>query len=473
MHFDMLSSVIDELGSLLEGARIERVIQGKDDGALYLLFRKNRRNVTLLISPDRSLPRLHFVSGKPQSAGDPHPLVLNLRSRLIGARVAGVHLLNQDRIAELRLAKDSYEYRLIFELTGSSANLFLTDEELRIMACYYPVPASERSPRVLLPGARYIPPRKTTPPVALERVPDVEASRSPNRAAEMYYEHLVDLQRVAALRAEVRFSATKALARTERKRVALCADLLAVQREEEYRRKGELILANLQQLNIGMEHVDLSGYDGIPVSVQLDPRRTPSQNAELYFKKYKKAKAALPLVTARLRQAEEEVSYLQALLIELEHTTVGEALNSMRSELQDRGYAKQRAEARRKAIKGTASGVRTILFQGWEILVGRNSAGNDHLTTKLARPDDLWLHAEGLPGSHVLVRNPKRTDIPIDVLIKAASLAARSSKGKAAGKVPVTYTQARYVRKPKGAKPGLVVLSRRKTVMVRPDDSSK
>ena len=100
--------------------------------------------------------------------------------------------------------------------------------------------------------------------------------------------------------------------------------------------------------------------------------------------------------------------------------------------------------------------------------MGKSAAGNDHITTKLARPDDLWLHAEGMAGSHVLIRNPGRTEVPSGVLMKAASLAAYHSKGRSAGKVPVAYTRAKFVKKPKGAKPGLVTLSERKTVMATP-----
>ncbi|MGE5173283.1 MAG: NFACT family protein [Betaproteobacteria bacterium] len=472
MHFDILSSVVNELAALLGGARVDRVLQGKDDGVLYLLFRKNRKDLTLLLSCDRSLPRMHLVNRKPRSASEPHPLVLILRSRLVGARVVHVGLLNQDRIVEIRIAEGPREYRLIFELTGSSSNLFFTDGELRILSLYFPVPASEHAQRSLLPGTRYTLPQKKMRPAASKRVPLDDASRTPNRSAELYYEHLVDQQRVAALKAGVRSSVTKALARAERRRVALCADLQAVQEAEEYRRQGDLVLANLQHLKTGMKYVEITGYDGIPIPVQLDPKRTPSQNAELYFKKYKKAKAAFPLIRRRLHDVQEEVSYLRTLLIDLEHATDTDALGSMQSELQDRGYVKQGAGARRKTVREPASGIRTILVQGWEILVGRSAAGNDYLTTKLARPDDLWLHAEGLPGSHVLVRNPKKSDIPSHILIKAASLAAWNSKGKAADTVPVTYTRARFVRKPKGAKPGLVVLSQRKTLMVKPSDDS-
>jgi predicted ribosome quality control (RQC) complex YloA/Tae2 family protein len=101
--------------------------------------------------------------------------------------------------------------------------------------------------------------------------------------------------------------------------------------------------------------------------------------------------------------------------------------------------------------------------------VGKSAAGNDYITMKLARPDDLWLHAEGMPGSHVVVRNPGKRDIPDGVLKKAASLAAWYSKGKNSAKIPVAYTRAAYVKKPKGAAPGSVVLVERKTMMAVPE----
>src|SRR5512142_2676744 len=105
MRYDILAPVVEELSSLLTGARVERVLQG-EDGGLYLLFRKDRKNFTLLVSPDRSLPRLHLVSKKPRSASDPYPLVLNLRSRLPGSWLADITLLNDDRIVEFRFVKN-------------------------------------------------------------------------------------------------------------------------------------------------------------------------------------------------------------------------------------------------------------------------------------------------------------------------------------------------------------------------------
>jgi predicted ribosome quality control (RQC) complex YloA/Tae2 family protein len=469
MHYDILAPVVEELSSLLTGARMERVLQG-EDGGLYLLFRKERKNFTLLISPERSLPRLHLVSRKPRSAPDPHPLVLLLRSRLPGSRLTQVALLNDDRIVVLRFAGNDTEHHLIFELTGSSANLFFTDAELRILALYHPAGAPGQARRLLAPGARYVPPQKKNRTTSRTAVAADGLTLSPNEGAERYYESLAGRQHAAALRNELRSPLAKALKRAERRRAAIAADIHAAQLAETYRQKGDLILANLRKLKKGMETVELPGYDGVGIALTLDPKRTPQENAEAYFRKYKKAKSGLPVIEERLRRTEEEIADLESRIAGLEQARDGDFPLPVRPGARGASTAEQVPEEKRRKPASGASGIKRILYRGWEILVGANAAANDELTAKLARPDDLWLHAEGLPGSHVLVRNPLKTDVPPDILLKAATLAAMHSKGKTAGKVPVTYTFARFVRKPKGAKPGLVHLSRRRTLIVKPGD---
>ncbi len=469
MHIEILLPVVEELASLLEGARVDRVIQGKEDRGLYLFLRRNRENRILLISPQRSLPRLHLVSRKPQSSNDPHPLVLMLRSRLVGTRVAHVAVLNQDRVVEMQFSGDARSYFLIFELTGSSSNIFFIDGDRRIISSYHAVSASEHSRRLLLPGSLYVPPQKRESS-AVSRRALPEALSSSNKSAEEFYEHFIEQEEFSSLRAQIHSALKKAIARTERRYAALRKDLAAVQEAEDFRKKGDLILANLQHLKNGMESAELVRFDGAHAVVQLDPKRTPSQNAELYFKKYKKARNGYPLVRDRLGRTEEELSVLRSQEREVEKAADVHALLAVKGALERCGYADQRKEGRRLQVPKTIPGVRKIVFQGWEIIIGKSAAGNDYLTQSIARPDDLWLHAEGLPGSHVLVRNPRKSDIPQEILLHAASLAARHSKGRQSGKVPVTYTLARYVSKPKGAKPGLVVLSERKTIMVRPAD---
>jgi predicted ribosome quality control (RQC) complex YloA/Tae2 family protein len=177
------------------------------------------------------------------------------------------------------------------------------------------------------------------------------------------------------------------------------------------------------------------------------------------------------IIAARLRRSTEEASYLKSLVNDIEQARDVDALMSLRSELVAKGRLEKKQVVHKIIRPGTAfPAIRKIMFNGWEILVGKSAAGNDQLTMKIARPDDLWLHAEGMPGSHVIVRNPNAGTIPPDVLMKAAALAAFHSKGKNAGKVPVTYTRAGLVKKPKGAKPGLVTLQERKSLMVKPEE---
>lgn len=468
MHYEILEPVVEELSFLLIGARVERVLQG-EDGGLYLLFRKDRKNFALLLSPDRSLPRLHLVSRKPRSASDPHPLVLNLRSRLPGSRLTRIALLNDDRIVEFHFVRNDEEYHLFFELTGSSANFFFANADLRVLASYHTAPAHGQARRLLMPGVQYVlPPKKARIAHNGALVPD--GQESPNKTAESYYAGLAGHRHASVLRAELHSSLARALKKAERRRTAISEDLRAAHMAETYRQKGDLILANLGKLKTGMETVELSGYDGIRTLLALDARLTPKENAEAYFRKYKKARTGLPVIEERMRRTEEEIADIRARIAKLEQTGDGDLAQIEQPGIRGAPLAAEGGrELRRKPAAGV-SGIRKFMYRGWEILVGANAAANDELTMRLARPDDLWLHAEGLPGSQVLVRNPMKGDIPSEILLKAAGIAAMHSKGKTAGKVPVTYTYARFVKKPKGAKPGLVHLSRRRTVMAKPDD---
>ena len=175
------------------------------------------------------------------------------------------------------------------------------------------------------------------------------------------------------------------------------------------------------------------------------------------------------IIVRRIREADEEALLLKSLRDHLRDAGDMNDLATIRSELVAGGYIKKKGKEKIH-IEPTPLSYRKIVFHSWEILVGKGALGNDYITSKIAHADDLWLHAEGMPGSHVLVKNPhSAADIPVEVLLKAAALAAYYSKGRNADKVSVTYTRAKFVRKPKGAKPGLVMLMERKSIMVKPE----
>ncbi len=479
MNYTILSKVIEELSSLLPGARIDRVFEGAEK-EIIIIFRKAGKNYVLLISPDRSLPRVHLVVRKPAAAQGLHPFTQFLKSRMAGGRFMSIGLLNRDRVAEIRFTRDGAEYGLVFEIIRPGCSLVMTGDAGMILAVYHPATPEGRS-RPLAPGILYEPPEKKgthffdnnesdmenrTGGKAHERTGPVSA----NREAEVYYDGLLKQRRQEQSKNSLRGFIKKLFRRAERKWEAVSADQKAANAAEEYRRAGDLILANRNSLRAGISQADLADYDGSTVRVPLDPKRSPAGNAEQYFKKYKKAKSGRDIIAVRLRETGEEKLFFQSLLSDVEKAADEGELLSVQSKLLEKGYLRVDGKKKVKSDANAAhQAVRKILFQGWEIMVGKNSAGNDHITAKIAGADDLWLHAEGLPGSHVLVRNPEKRDIPAEVVKKAASLAAFYSKGRTAGKTAVTFTPARYVKKPKGAKPGLVTLSKRRTIMVEPE----
>lgn len=475
MDFDQFNAVVDELSGLIIHARVDRVYQGIQGGIHMVLHGQGSQHI-LLLAPDRAMPRMHLVTTKPASTDAPHGFVLLLRSRLPGMRVAGVRVLNSDRVAELRFARQDRTCALIFELFGSAANLILIDESSTILAVYHPVPISTHSERLLAPGAVYSPlvarvNRKTGMVNAKNTdQPDQGRDHSANREVELFYERLNEQKLSADLRTKLLSLLQKNLKKTDRRIASLSGDLASTGRAEEHRAAGEMILANLKHIAPGDTLVNLIGYDGRTLMVKLDPARSASDNAALYFKKYKKAKTGIMIIRKRLEDSEAEAALLQGIQSDLERAADVDALIAIRFKLEACGMIRPTGEGKKKTgIAPLAPTFRTIVYQGWKILVGKSAASNDHITMKLARPDDLWLHAEGMPGSHVLVGNPESRDIPPDVLLRAAGLAAHYSKGRGASKVPVTFTRAKFVHKPRGAKAGSVALSERKTIMVAPE----
>ncbi len=473
MDFQSLAAIIEEAAPLLSGARVNRVYES-ETGDIIILLRKERVDRCLLVAPDRSLPRVHLLSRKPPARTSLHGFTLFLKSRIAGGTIEAVRLLNNDRIVELLFECRGSGFRFLAELFGSSGNLIITDREGLIQNIYYPAAVSRSGVRLLMPGVRYLPPEQKTSQKDGTRTSGKtialtgERTDSPNRQAESFFQQVLERRTLEAHRANLLSTVRKTIRRTERKLAALEDDRGRAERAEDHRRAGDLILSNIARVHTGMNEAELEGPDGAMITIALDPRRSPAANAERYFKRYKKAKAGRSVIEKRAGDAVKELSFLRSLAVDLENASDENELARLRAKF-GRTDLLPAGKGTGKQTSATPSDpFRRIPYRGWEILVGRNARGNDYLTTKIARDGDLWLHAEGLPGSHVVVRNPHGRDIPSDVIERAASLAAHYSKGREAGKVPVTYTFARSVRKPKGAKPGLVALADRKTMMSVP-----
>ena len=258
--------------------------------------------------------------------------------------------------------------------------------------------------------------------------------------------------------------------KNEKKIEKLEATLKDAEQAEQFQRYGELLTANLYAAKKGMKEIEvLDYYDelGGTVTIPLDPRKTPSENAQKYFSKYQKAKNAVSVVVEQIEKAQEEVAYFDNLLQQVLSASPKD-LQEIREELVEGGYIRERQK--RSSKKGqNAKPVLDyfIASDGTDIIVGKNNKQNDYLTNKLAARDEIWLHTKDIPGSHVVIRSKEPTE---QTIIEAAMLAAYFSKARNSSSVPVDFTKVRHVKKPSGAKPGFVIYEQQQTVYVTPDE---
>ncbi|HZK18393.1 MAG TPA: NFACT RNA binding domain-containing protein [Clostridia bacterium] len=252
-------------------------------------------------------------------------------------------------------------------------------------------------------------------------------------------------------------------------------DFTKAEDAEKYREWGELVFANLHWLKAekGKQEIALDSLyaPGEEVVIHLDPSLEPVRNAEKFFKRYRKAKTTRKILGKRTAQTKQELDYLQSVEIAtLESTTLDE-LEEVKQELADGGYLKKEKRKAKKRL-GIPTPASYVSSDGFTVLLGKNNRQNDYLTLKMAGAEDIWLHTKDIPGAHVIIRRGSRgVEIPERTLVEAAQLAAYNSKAKLSQNVPVDYTRKKFVTKPKGAKPGMVIYRYHKTLTVNPKES--
>lgn len=264
-------------------------------------------------------------------------------------------------------------------------------------------------------------------------------------------------------------SVNTALDKMYLKKKRLSEDLLKAENSEDLRLYGELLTANIHLIKPGMKSVDVVNYyDGSTVTIPLDVKQSPAKNAQHYFKKYGKAKTAVKEKQIQLEENDGEIKYLESVLAFLENTDDVDEIESIRNELVETGYVRRRKQQGGfKEKKYKPAPHRYTLSNGMTVLVGKNNKENDYLTFNTAGTRDLWLHTKDIPGSHVIVQSSGQ-DLDEKAIFEAAAIAAYHSKARTSENVPVDYVPVKYVKKPAGAKPGMVIFTNNRTVWVNP-----
>jgi predicted ribosome quality control (RQC) complex YloA/Tae2 family protein len=468
MHQDLVRRVVEELRTTLSGRYLGKIFQLTP---LSFALDFGLRGSFLYLSVEPSSPRLYLIERRARDL-QKASIQLTYFGQLLRARTNGGALVSVakdpfDRIVRLTFRSEHNSFwRLVIQLTGRTANLFLLDELNRIVAVL-----RSQSPGQTNLGQTYLPPPA---PRHLD-AESVFISGSPSAYADAQFSALDNARafdsRAAAVRARLRAS----IQRQHKLKQNLQNDLINHGEPEEHKKIGDLLLANVATAVREGRRVVLTDYysDSTPeIELEIDENSSLQDEAARRFRLYTKAKHAREEVVGRLENVDREITRLESRTEDLERIIQQrdpEALENF-----DKSPAPAKAPKNRPASAAGKSipGVRRYLStDGYEIIVGRTARDNDNLTFRIANPNDLWMHAGDYPGSHVVVRNPTRKEIPHRTIIEAAQLAGKFSQASADAKVVIHYTERKFLAKPKGAAPGLVRLLRFRSITVEPKEA--
>ena len=286
-----------------------------------------------------------------------------------------------------------------------------------------------------------------------------------------FYEARERMERTRQRGADLIRSATTARDRLRRKLALQEKDYAATQNREQLRISGDLITANLYRMERGQTKLVCENYydeNCAEITIQLDPLLTPQQNAAKYYKRYTKAKTAEKYLREQMDIARRDLEYLESILEEIAEAETEQDFLDIRSEMRDAGFLRRQGKGKKEPKRVTKPReFRTT--SGLRVLVGRNNRQNDKLTMKDADHRDLWFHTQKIHGSHVILCTGGM-EVDDDTIVEAAKIAAWYSQARTSGNIPVDYTQVKHVKKPAGARPGMVIYHTCQTVNVTPEE---
>lgn len=296
---------------------------------------------------------------------------------------------------------------------------------------------------------------------------EIKKYTSISELIESFYANRDFAYRIGQKTQDLRKLITQNIERCIRKKDIQMQTLRSIKNRDELRLKGELLTANIYSIKKGMTTVELPNYyseNQELVAIELDSNKTPSENAQKYYKAYNKAKRTFEALKDQMKSNDEELAYLESVLTSVNNCTDEQDVKEIRRELREEGYVKKVKNQKDKSKKHSVP-LHFISQDGFDIYVGKNNIQNDELTLKFARPRDIWMHTKNIPGSHVIIVANGQT-IPDTTLNEGAMLSAFYSKAKNSSKVPVDYTEKKNVKKPNGSKPGFVIYETNKTAYI-------
>ncbi len=560
MAFDALSlSVLaEEFQTLLVGGKITKIYQPERDEIVLFVF--NKQTHKLLISANAGVNRIHITTMSTDNPKVAPTFCMLLRKHITNATITGVTQMAYERVLDFALTvSDDLGYKkdmhLVFELTGKTSNIILTDGNYIILDSIKHLPQDLDAKRIIMAGAKYnfflpqqkiapfdlprireylehcnLPLRKTLPEVLLgvsqatvneilcgidendhtiinhakvvDRIGEYQANlanKKPcvilkngtpvdvcpfdyksvkgervfyptlNEAHDNYYYLLDQAQRFNDKAKSVTTVVKNAISRTEKKLAAQRQSVLDAQNRELFRQYGDLILSNIWRIKPKQTSLTCENYfdDNNAVTIPLDEQLSPQQNANAYYKRYRKLKSAYEHNTLLVEENTKLLEYLHTIKQNLAFCADQDDLAQIRQELVDLGLIKEKRTNKKQAD----APMKPLCYDigGYLVYVGKNNMQNNHVTFKIARANDMWLHTQKIHSSHVVIVNDKGGEIPDDVLVTSAEICAYYSQAQQGSKIAVDYTLKSNIKKPSHAPLGFVVYNTYYTMLVDPD----
>ena len=471
LSLDDVNAVLTEMAPACVGGFIQKIQQPTPD-TIILFLRRPGRSLSILLSAHSQYGRVHILSQKVSSTQTPPSFCQYLRAHLSGAKIHRLAQTPQDRIVWFELKKSEHVFFLVVALIGRSANIFVLDDKTTVLRSLKASRQLVGQPFTLvpcpwtteIPRESFLPIQDTDEmrfPVS-ERIESSHSVSERNACIEdQRHQQIVHLR--------------KHIKKLQRRITKLTQDFEKVGAYREYGRYGELLKSHVSTLRKGQDQITVVDYfdERLPeLTLPLNPEKDGPENLKDYFAKHGKFAGAQKNLVPRLEETKNELGKLQNELQELESGKM-----TASSEQEDDQRAAQSVpppqDPQRSGLKRqTAIPYRQFYSQdGQAILVGKTAKDNDAVTFKVSKPDDLWLHARGTPGSHVVIKLEKKQQVPPETLKDAATLALFYSDLRKSGKGEVIYTLRKNVRKPKGAKPGAVTVTQEKSLWVFVDQA--
>jgi predicted ribosome quality control (RQC) complex YloA/Tae2 family protein len=474
MDQDTLRKVVDELRGLLPGKFLGRIFQLSSYSLVIDFGLKGAGH--LFISCEPASPRLYLTQRKTrdlQRQSIPTGAFAQaLKTSLFNGKLVSIEQDEQERIVRFLFSVETelgdIEPRvLVAQLTGRSTNTFLLNADGRIIYRLREIKGDGQQV-----GEEYEPPRQMKTG-SRETPIDIGEGTSPSKAVEEHYSRLESKQAFEATVKQLSSTVRREISKAKKLKANLLKDLAAHGNPDEHKRLGELLMGNVGTAKRSGSKVALKDYyaDGMPtIELEVEENKSLQEAAGEYFSRYTKSKRAVEELGKRLSGIEKTLAQLSEKQQRLEEA-IASGDEALLSELAPAKTAATTTR-RKKSAPATLPGMRHYRSSdGYEVIVGRAARDNDNLTFRVAKPNDLWLHAGDYPGSHVIVRNSTRKEIPHRTILEAAQLAAKFSQAGKDSRVTVHYTPRKFISKPKGAAPGLVRMSTFRSITVEPAEN--